>query len=150
VKCLNMANWRGGLAMLCVCLSVSSCGLLTRSMGSSGGGAEEPAAEEAEQAASIQLVGEVASVHLDEGFVLIRRYGGGRLPQGFEFYTRSPTGDTASLRPTGEQMGRFYAADIAGGVPKAGDVVIGRRLPEGSEAPSVPTQAPKKQGFNFP
>jgi len=122
-------------------------------MGSSGGGATEgegPTAEEGVAAASTQLIGEVASVQTAEGFVLIKRFGGGSMPEGFVFHSQGAGGETASLRPTGEKLGRFYAADITGGTPQAGDFVMGRRLPEAVEAPSVPTLEPRKPGAGFP
>ncbi len=135
------------------CLLVGSCGFLGKLVGSSGGGPKEGegrTAEEGVAAASTQLIGEVASVHTAEGFVLIKRFGGGSLPEGFVFHSQGAGGETASLRPTGEKLGRFYAADITGGTPQAGDFVMGRRLPEAAESPSVPTLEPPKAGSGLP
>lgn len=139
----------GRMAVLGGCLLGGACGLIGSS-GSSGGG-EEPVAEGATPPeASVRVVGEVASVHQERGFVLIRRFGGGGLPDGYVYHAQSPTGATASLSPTGERLGRYYAADIRGGEPRMGDLVVMRRLPSGAVAPSVPVVNPLKTGAEFP
>jgi hypothetical protein len=141
------------MVLVCFCLTLSSCGFFKTLFASSGGGPTEPAnpaAADAAVQAPTQLVGEVASVHAEEGFVLIRRFGGGGLPQGYVFHSSNASGETTSLRPTGERLGKFYAADITAGTPEAGDFVLARRLPEAAAAPSIPTTEPKKPGLNFP
>lgn len=134
-------------------LSLPSCGLFKKWFGSSGGAPVEktltPEEEEA-QKTKPQVVGQVASVHLDGGFVLIRRFGTGGLPEGYVYNSQGKDGRTAGLRPTGERLGRFYAADITGGGAEIGDLVVGRRLPEGAVAPSTPLEEPKKLGFQVP
>jgi hypothetical protein len=148
---VNNGRWLQRLVLMGVgssCLLWASCGLFK---GSSGGGpSEEPPSEEEVAKAPTQLVGEVASVHEAEGFVLIKRFGGGALPEGFVFHTQSSSGESASLRPTGERLGRFYAADITAGTANAGDFVVARRLPEAAPAPSTPATQPKKPGAQFP
>ena len=70
--------------------------------------------------------------------MLIRRYPHGAMGTEVLLSSHSPDGTTASLRLTGERLGRYYAADLQEGTPKKGDQVIARRLPEGSNAPSTP------------
>jgi len=87
--------------------------------------------------ASLRIVGEIASVHAAEKFVLIKRYvQSGGFGQGTLIASVSPEGVTCSLALTGERLGRYYAADIQEGKPSKGDVVVVRQLPEGSVAPA--------------
>ena len=89
--------------------------------------------------ASLRIVGEIASVHAVEKFVLIKRYvQGGGFGQGTLIASVSPEGVTCSLSLTGERLGRYYAADIQEGNPSKGDVVVVRQVPEGSSAPVRP------------
>ena len=76
------------------------------------------------------MVGEVVSVHPKDGFVLIRKFGGGRMPVDCALTTVDETGKSVLLKPTGERIGRFYAADVAGTLPASGDLVLARRLPD--------------------
>ncbi|NNM30410.1 MAG: hypothetical protein HKO57_12890 [Akkermansiaceae bacterium] len=86
-------------------------------------------------APGVQVVGEVASVHTSEGFVLIRRTGRRSLPTTLAYFSVAKDGRTASLRLTGERLGRFFAADIQDGQPVAGDLVVARGvLPESTPA----------------
>ena len=126
-------------------LGILACGVLGCS-GSKGPPSPEAGNEAPEQAAN-QVLGEVASVHPDEGFVLIRRYGAGRLPEDAVFNTSGTGGRTASIRPTGERSGRFYAADITDGEPQKGDVVLARRLPRETLEKTTPTPERREPGF---
>ena len=100
----------------------------------------------------IRMAGEIASVHLAENFVLIKRYvqvkgfGSGAL-----IASVSPEGKTCSLVLTGERIGRYYAADIRQGVPGKGDVVVQRELSKEAREPAVgfPEGSPgeKKAGW---
>ncbi len=96
-----------------------------------------------------RVIGEVAAVYLDEGFVLIRRYGGGELPSGHIYTTIGPGGRTATLKPTGERSGRFYAADLTAGEVERGDSVVLRLLPEGRGPEVTPVQEKAKTPFGM-
>ena len=131
-------------------LVLPSCGMFRKWFGGSGSGSSGDATEEVTGPAASQIVGEIASVFPDEGFVLIRRYGGGKLPSDAVFNTSGEGGRTASIAPTGERSGRFYAADVTAGEPKPGDVVVARRLPEGSGAEAAPVPERWTPGFEVP
>ena len=109
---------------------------------------EEVSPEQARRAAT-RVIGEVAAVYLDEGFVLIRRYGGGELPSGHIYTTIGPGGRTATLKPTGERSGRFYAADLTAGEVERGDSVVLRLLPEGRGPEVTPVQEKAKTPFGM-
>ena len=111
---------------------------------------EESAEKKVEQA-PVRVVGEIVSVHAEEGFVLIRRYSqSGGFGKGNLIASLSPGGATSSLAITGERLGRFHAADIEEGTPSKGDVVVSRRLPESSKTPSTPVPQPQLSGFGAP
>lgn len=146
-----------GCAQLCPLLfvilifsgSVASCGLSGKRDNTERKEAKgEAAAREQEEEkgkkgdpAALRIVGEIASVHAVEKFVLIKRYvQGGGFGQDTLIASVSPEGVTCSLALTGERLGRYYAADIQEGKPSKGDVVVVRQLPEGLVAPvrSIP------------
>ena len=146
-----------GCAQLCPLLfvilifsgSVTSCGLSGKRDNTERKEAKgETAAREQEEEkgkrgdpAALLIVGEIASVHAVEKFVLIKRYvQGGGFGQDTLIASVSPEGVTCSLALTGERLGRYYAADIQEGKPSKGDVVVVRQLPEGLVAPvrSIP------------
>ncbi len=120
-------------------VSLAGCGLLGGGSRDDGEKGQE-GKDEAERAepASVRVVGEIASVHPGEGFVLIRRHARAYFGEGNTLASLGPDGGTASLQLTGERLGRFLAADIREGTPAKGDLVIVRTLPEGSEAASSP------------
>ena len=70
------------------------------------------------------IVGRIASVSKLGKFVLIQQLGKGKLPQGIVYQARGPEGRTASLRPSGERVRDFYAADLLSGEAAKGDAVI--------------------------
>ena len=146
-----------GCAQLCPLLfvilifsgSVTSCGLSGKRDNTQREEAKGEAAEREQEEgkgkegdpASLRIVGEIASVHAVEKFVLIKRYvQGGGFGQGTLIASVSPEGVTCSLALTGERLGRYSAADIQEGNPSKGDVVVVRQLPEGLVAPvrSIP------------
>ena len=136
-----------------VLVVLPSCGMFKKWFGGSGSGSSGDATGSGEAAsgqAVNQIVGEIASVFPDEGFVLIRRYGGGKLPSDAVFNTSGEGGRTASIQPTGERSGRFYAADVTAGEPKPGDVVVARRLPGGSGVEAAPVPERWNPGFEVP
>jgi hypothetical protein len=129
--------------------SVTSCGLSGKRDNTERKEAKgEAAAREQEEEkgkkgdpAALRIVGEIASVHAVEKFVLIKRYvQGGGFGQDILIASVSPEGVTCSLALTGERLGRYYAADIQEGKPSKGDVVVVRQLPEGLVDPvrSIP------------
>ena len=74
----------------------------------------------------IQIVGEVTSVHADQRFLLFRRYGSGELQTGDFYSARSVDGRRAvGVIPSGEKLGRFYAADYSDDteLPRVGDLI---------------------------
>ena len=88
----------------------------------------------------MRVVGEIASVHPNEKFVLIKRYfQGGGFGEGTLIASVSPGGVTSSLLLTGETLGRYHAADIQEGSPSNGDVVVVRQAAEDDiEGPTEP------------
>ena len=81
--------------------------------------------------APMQVVGEIVSVHLEEGFVLVKRYlQAGSFGKSDLIAAVSPQGTASSLVLTGEKLGRFYAADVQKGQPARGDVVVIRNPKE--------------------
>ncbi len=127
--------------------SVTNCGLSGKGDNSeskeskagpgSGGRGEDG---EAPGISSMRVVGEIASVHPNEKFVLIKRYfQGGGFGEGTLIASVSPGGVTSSLVLTGETLGRYHAADIQEGSPSNGDVVVVRQAAEGDiEGPTEP------------
>jgi hypothetical protein len=127
------------LVILLLVVSLGGCGSLGKLF--KRGKTEEvaePETQEKQEQAPVRLVGEIASVHASEGFVLIRRYAQGSFGVGQLISGMSPDGTHSSLQLTGEKLGQRYAADIRSGTPKEGDLVIARSLPEESLAPSTP------------
>ena len=61
------------------------------------------------------IVGRIASVSKRGKFVLIQKLGTGTLPKGIIYQSRGPDGRTASLRPSGERVRDFFAADLLSG-----------------------------------
>ena len=148
----SQRRWFRSFLVLILATGLTGCGLLGRlfkrdgrkpAKGSEqvGKGMKEP---------SMRSVGEIASVHTGEGFVLIRRFAQGRFGTGDLVASFNPDGTTSSLRLTGERLGRFNAADIQEGTPRKGDVVILRRLPEGSKVPSTPRPDPPEPTSRVP
>lgn len=122
--------------------SLTNCGLSGKRDNEEGEEAKagDPPEEQSKPVeAPVRVVGEIASVHPAENFVLIKRnFQGGGFGRGILIASQSPSGQTASLALTGEKLGRYYAADIQEGTPTKGDIVVVRRLAKGSVAPSMP------------
>ncbi|MDB4556726.1 hypothetical protein N9005_05675, partial [Akkermansiaceae bacterium] len=70
------------------------------------------------------IVGRIASVSKRGKFVLIQKLGTGTLPKGIIYQSRGPDGRTASLRPSGERVRDFFAADLLSGETEKGFAVI--------------------------
>ena len=136
---------------------MTSCGLLKdgdskeRKEAKQGDGNNQGTGEQAKPA-PVRVVGEIASVHRAEGFVLIKRYfqTAGGFGKGILISTLSLNGETSSLVLTGEKLGRYYAADIQEGNPSKGDAVIVRDLPKGEVAPSLALPEAPKEGESAP
>lgn len=78
-----------------------------------------------------RVVGEVTSVHPEQGFVLFRRYGPGELLTGGALSSRSLDGRRAAdLQLSPEKLGRFYTADYSQdrAAPRDGDLVVLTKL----------------------
>jgi hypothetical protein len=80
--------------------------------------------------AAVRVAGEIVSVHPEGGFVLIKVFGGGRLPLNEVLTSVDHGGQSSVLKPTGERIGKFHAADVPGRFPAVGDLVIARKLPD--------------------
>jgi hypothetical protein len=129
---------------------LANCGLLGKTFAKDG--KDDTKKEESAEAElpPVRLVGEIASLHREEGFVLIHRYAQGNFGKDGLLSSMSPDGTTASLRLTGERLGRYFAADIQEGSPSQGDLVIARRLPAEAVAPSSPVPEMPKTNENTP
>ncbi len=113
----------GGFALL------SSCSLFKDEPVESSGSETKP-----------KLVGRIAHVPADGGFVLIESYGPWRVPDGGLLTGSGSEGRTANLVATGEKLGQHAAADIRSGVAKVGDSVYFRPL--GAEEDGDSTDSP--------
>ena len=127
---IRVAACHGLLAAVLLAGGLASCG---SDPGEEGAG-EKPAEP---TPALARVVGEIASVHESEGFVLIRRIGVKSLPAG-SYMSIGTDGRTAALRLTGERLGRYFAADVLNGTPAREDVVVVRRLPSESRPDETP------------
>ena len=96
--------------MLCLCLS--GCGLFQ----------QEPEPTDKEEPKSL-YIGQIASVHASQGFVLIRRIPGITVESGTILIAEGIGGAASNLRVSGESLGQMLAADIQSGTPQAGDSV---------------------------
>ncbi|MCH7227722.1 hypothetical protein [Haloferula sp. A504] len=120
-----------------LCLLLSSCGWFSE---------EE---EEVEEPSGPQLVGRVAAVHADHGFVLVQGFNDLKLGVGLLLTTQGEGDRVGSLMVTGERSGRYSAADIKAGDIEVGDAVFARpkREEEGPEAGNtqkVPPSSPQE------
>ncbi len=98
-----------------------------------GCGTQTPETQEAPVSPVSKVVGRIAQVDVERGFVLIRRHGPGDLPEAGVYSARNLEGNRAvTLQLSGETLGRFYAADFLKDVvpPRPGDLVVFR--PTGS------------------
>ncbi|MFT6865040.1 MAG: hypothetical protein ACJAVK_003612 [Akkermansiaceae bacterium] len=77
-----------------------------------------------------RIVGRIASVSKAGKFVLIQRLGNGTLPGNVLYQARGPEGRAASLRPSGERVRDFYAADLLSGTVEVGDAVVAYLNPQ--------------------
>jgi hypothetical protein len=101
-----------------IALVLSSCGLIKKVFRE----APKPAPL---QKVGRRVIGRIASVSDTGNFVLIQKYGPGKLPTETLFQSSGISGSQASLRPTGERVRDFFAADIVSGSAAKGDAVTG-------------------------
>lgn len=99
---------------LILCLSLGACGLLPKPQANG---------SEHRQAEPSLYVGQIASLHLDQDFVLIRRTPTVSVATGTILISSGPGGELANLRVTGEHLGLMIAADVQSGRPQLGDSV---------------------------
>lgn len=77
------------------------------------------------------VIGEITSVHPDQGFALFRRYGPGEIPEGGLLSARSLDGKRGvNLVLSPEKLGRFYTVDFdkEAQLPRVGDLVVLSKL----------------------
>ena len=100
------------------------------------------------------LMGRVASLHLDEGFVLVETFGQWTLTQGTRLLTLGNEGRSATLVISGERMGRYAAADVKAGELAVGDAVMLRTSagtdgePEEEPSPSAGDEEDTESEFS--
>lgn len=111
------------LVLVALCLPLGACGWF--------GEKEE---EETSAPGGARLVGRVAAVHAEDGFALVQGFDDLRLGEGLLLTTRGEGDRAASLVVTGEQSGRYTAADLRGGALEVGDAVFARPEPASGEA----------------
>jgi len=111
---------------------------------------EEPTEEELKKKISkSKVVGRIVSVSPHSGFALIQKFGPGKLPTKGVYQTVGEDGRAGSIRPSGERVRDFFAADIVSGETKTGDAVVYRPfLPTPvatAPAEETPDSAPKPE-----
>lgn len=121
---------------LALCLFLSSCGWFS----------EE---EEVEEPSGPQLVGRIAAVHEEHGFVLVQGFNDLKLGVGLLLTTEGEEDRAGSLMVTGERSGRYSAADIKAGQIEVGDAVFARpkreeKGPETGNTQKVPPSSPQE------
>ena len=80
-----------------------------------------------------RIIGRITSVSRAGEFVLIQKFGPGSLPKNTLYQSQGPEGRSASLRPSGERVRDFYAADLISGTVMKGDAVVGYPDPKKEE-----------------
>lgn len=74
------------------------------------------------------LVGRVASINKQAGYLLIQRYKKFSVSENTIFYTRSEAGTVGGIKVSGQELGQFLAADLVTGEHAIGDAVFMREL----------------------
>ena len=96
--------------------------------------------EEKDEPTGPRLVGRIAAVHEDHGFVLVQGFDELKLGEGLLLTTRGEDDRSASLVVTGERSGRYSAADLKGGQVEVGDAVFARPKVEDEPSEGLNTQ----------
>ncbi|GHC61482.1 hypothetical protein [Roseibacillus persicicus] len=89
--------------------------------------------EEKAKPSQTVVIGEITSVHSEQGFALFRRYGPGDLVEGGLLSARSLDGKRGvNLTLSPEKLGRFYTVDFdkEAAPPRVGDLVVLTKLPD--------------------
>ena len=97
-----------------------------------------------------QIIGRIASVSRARDFVLIQKFGPGLLPEGLIYQSQGPAGRSASLKPSGERVRDFYAADLLSGEVTKGDAVIAYPESITKDEPSIPSEVSEPAESNTP
>ena len=84
-----------------------------------------------------ELIGRIASVLADGGFVLIQKLGAKELPGGTVLTSRGTEDRAANLLVTGESLGQFAAADVRTGHVQVGDGVYSHHSPAPQPTPET-------------
>ena len=116
------------LAVVLVCGGLSAC-------------STDPAATPPANPNAPRLIGRIGSVSADRRFVAIQSYGKWSMASGAVLTTRGPDERTANLLVTGENLGRFAAADVQAGTVEEGDAVY---------APATTEQKPSEDPADTP
>jgi len=116
-------------ATFALCLSLASCGLSP----------SEPEPVEEKKPTS-RHIGQIASIHAAQNFVLIRRAPGITVPPGTILISEGVDGTAANLRASGESLGQMIAADIQSGIPQVGDPVREPLIEEGELEAEIPEE----------
>lgn len=98
--------------------------------------------------AAPQLIGRIASVPADGGFVLIQAYGSAKIPAGTVLTSRGGEKRSANLLVTGESLGQFTAADLRNGHALVGDGVYSHSAPKAAESAPDPPGEPDAEAQN--
>ncbi len=104
------------LIALPLCLGLLSCAQVEKQ-------AQEAQEAQETQKPTSRYIGQVASVHANQGFVLIQRGPGITVSAGSVLISQGLDGSAANLRVSGEMLGQMMAADIQSGSPQRGDSV---------------------------
>ena len=106
---------------------------------------EPPGKDEADDSAKTtpQLIGRIASVPAEGGFVLIQNFGAAKLPSGTVLTSRGEEDRNANLLVTGESLGQFTAADIRSGQVLTGDGVYSHHVPKPEPAAKPAVSSPE-------
>lgn len=126
--------WRAVLLVGGCSFSLMSCAIFRGEKKETPDQAELDTAEPAREVEKVvgevpRLVGRVVIVEAEQEFVLFKRVGMQRLDTQSLLSLVGEDGRTASLRMSGEKHGRYFAADISSGMPRAGDLIYARSLP---------------------
>jgi hypothetical protein len=116
-------------------------------------GSPKKSKEDAEQPKTTapSIVGRIASVSKAGQFVLIQKYGPGFLPANALYQSRGSDGRTSSLRPSGERVRDFFAADLLSGNPQKGDAVLAYPMPKTEkDTDEIPPETPNGPPSNRP
>lgn len=106
--------------------------------------ADQVVQEKKETVRQDRVVGRVASVYKDGGYLLIQRYRSVNLGGDKVFYVRGVGNEMSSLKVTGERLGQFIAADILNGDPQVGDAVYERVFEEAEVKKGLGEELPEK------